>query len=193
MSASSPDEVFLTAQQAMIRGDWEAFFACLTRSRLQGIAMMVIPMVGDDPAGRFADLCRAHGIHDDLLDAARDAGAAIVASAQRVRAADVPTEQMLAESQRHRELVTAHTKATKACVQTIADLAAFVAASERYRRETSGGGSISSQMFVDETLTDVVITGSKASGVRRFPRGQTEGLAFALERGEWRIGGATRR
>ena len=33
----------------------------------------------------------------------------------------------------------------------------------------------------------------KATGVRRFPRGQTEGLAFALERGEWRIGGMTRR
>ncbi|MCX6520335.1 MAG: hypothetical protein NTZ21_06705 [Actinobacteria bacterium] len=193
MPASSPDEVFHTAQQAMVRGDWEVFFRCLTRARLQAIATMVIPMVGDDPAGRFADLCRTHGVSDDRLDAVRDAGAAVVVSAQRARAADVPTEQMLAESQRHRELVTAHTRATKVCVQAIADLAAFVAASERYRRETSGGGSISSHMFVDETLTDVVITGTKASGVRNFPRGQSEGLAFALERGEWRIGGATRR
>lgn len=193
MAASSPDEVFLTARQAMVRGDWEAFFRCLTRARLQAIASMVIPMVGDDPSGRFADLCHAHGIPDDLLAAVREAGTAIVASAQRARVADVSTEQMLAESQRHHELVTAHKRATKACVQAIADPAAFVAASERYRRETSGGGSISSQMFVDETLTDVVVTGTKATGVRRFPRGQTEGLAFALERGEWRIGGATRR
>ena len=193
MPASSPDEVFRTAQQAMVRGDWEAFFRCLTRARLQAIATMVIPMVGDDPAGRFADLCRTHGVPDDRLDAVRDAGTAIVTSAQRAPAADVSTEQMLAESQRHHELVTVHKRATKACVQAIADPAAFVAASERYRRETSGGGSVSSQMFVDETLTDVVVTGTKASGVRRFPRGQTEGLAFALERGEWRIGGATRR
>lgn len=193
MAASSPDEVFLTAQQAMVRGDWEMFFRCLTRSRLQAIASMVIPMVGDDPAGRFADLCRSHGIADDLLAAVRDAGDAIVASAERARDGSVSSDQMLADSQRHRELVAVHARSTKACVKAIDDLAAFVAASERHRRETSGGGSISSQMFVDETLTDVVITGTKATGIRRFRRGQSEGLAFVVERGEWRIGGMTRR
>ncbi len=192
MPATSPDEVFLTAQQAMVHGDWETFFRCLTRSRLRGIAMMVIPMVGDDAADGFTDLCRAYGMSDDLLAAVKMAGAAVIASAQRSRGTAVPPELMLADSYRHRELVAAHTKTIGACVKTIVDLAAFVAASERYRRDRSGGGSVSSQMFLDETLTDVVITGAKAVGVRRFPRGHSEGLAFALERGEWRIGGPTR-
>jgi hypothetical protein len=194
MTAASPAEAFLAAQQAMIHGDWEGFFRRLTRRRLVEIAVMVIPMVGDDPAGTFSDLCRRHGIPADLLADVRDLGDEIVRSAERFRGDDgrSPAE-MVADSDRHRLLVKEHARAAKACVDAITDVAAFVAASERHRRETSGGGSISSRMFVDETLTEIVVTGRKATGVRTFPHGRSEGLAFVFERGEWRIGGATRR
>lgn len=180
------------AQQAMLRGDWEAFFPCLANKTLERFATLVMPLAEVESEGRFTSLCREHGISDDLIDALRVAGAAVTASAARMQSGTVTSEQMLADSRRHRDLVKAHLFAARSCVRATSDVAAFVAASERFRRDTSGGGSISSRMFVDETLTDVVITGKKATGVRRFAQGGSEGVSFVIERGEWRIGGATR-
>ncbi len=188
MTAATPHEVFHTAQLAMVRGDWEAFFPCLAKKALERIAAMVMPMVGDDRAGRFADLCHRQGVPHHLLDAVLRAGDDVRVSAERYVPADpMPPAEMSAWSSRHRDLVKAHDAACAACIKAIPDLAGFVAAVERLRRDTSGGGSISSTMFVDETLTDVVVSGNKGTGVRVFARGSSDPVAFVRERGEWRI------
>lgn len=65
------------------------------------------------------------------------------------------------------------------------DLAAFAAALERAMRDSVGGGSVSSRLFVGETLTDLVVEGARAK--RRLAGGAVEDIAFVKKKGDWYI------
>ena len=188
MDRSSPQSTFAAAQQAMQRGDWEVFFACLAAKDLKRIAAIGMLCVDGDGAAAFVELAIAHGVPADDVDRVRRTGEDIVVSAATILAADpLPSPATLELSLRHRDLVKARDATIDDCVKRVADLAAFAAAVERHRRTISGGGTISSTMFVDETLVDVVITDSKAVGIRRRRGGGDERIGFVRQRSGWSI------
>lgn len=187
VSADSPTAVFARAQRAMAAGDWDAFFACLDTADLRRLASMVITLACDGEA--FSAVCRDHGVSARSLDGIRRARAAIVASAASVLdpAPHASPAERAADSLRHRDLVTALDARLANALGEVSDLPAFVAASERFRRATSGGGSVSSSLFLDEQLVDLVVSGRRARAVRRRPVGADDPIAFVLRRNGWRI------
>ena len=76
---------------------------------------------------------------------------------------------------------------SKEAIKAVKDPVGLLGELESKLRANGGGGSLSSSLFVDEELKDVVVEGSKARGVRVFQDGQTQPLAFVKERGGWRI------
>ncbi|AFL73440.1 hypothetical protein [Thiocystis violascens] len=193
MSRTSPEAVFVLAQAAMERGDWETFFACLDRSDLKPLASMGIP-VGEDPGGAYSNVCLEHGVPVEALQRVRACAEAIQDSAQRMMSESVgavsgaaPPEDLLQQSLRHRDLVKALDRAIAACLGFVTDLAAFTAKAERLKRATMGGGSVSSSLFVGESLVDVRVEGKKATGIRRMQNGWSEPIAFVQRRDQWSI------
>jgi hypothetical protein len=188
MDRSTPEACFLSAQQAMLAGDWEGFFACVDTASLQRLAVMVIALVTDPQHETFVASCRDLGVSSEALaDVRRSVDAVSASAAASSWDPSAPTPEMFEQSNRHHELVKADAATRLAAVKQVPDLAAFMAASERYRRAVSGGGSVSSTLFVDETLTDVAIDGSKATGVRTMVRGHTERVRFVRRRGQWHV------
>lgn len=193
MSRTSPEAVFALAQAAMERGDWETFFACLDRSDLKPLARMGIP-VGEDPGGAYSTLCLEHGIPVEALQRVRACAEALQYSAQRMLSGPVGVvsnaasrDDLLQQSLRHRDLVKALDRAIATCLGCVTDLAAFTAKAERLKRATLGGGSVSSSLFVGESLVDVRVEGKKATGIRRMQNGWSEPIAFLQKRGQWSI------
>lgn len=188
MDRSTPEACFAAAQSAMAVGDWDAFFACVAPKSLEQLAAMVLPLASADATGAFAALCREHGVPIDVLDEVRAAGAAVATSAAASTwDPAAPTAEMLDHSLRHRDLVRADAATRLAAARRLPDPAGFVAATERFRRSTGGGGSVSSRLFVDETLTDVVVSGSAATGVRQLGAGAIERVSFVRRRGQWHV------
>ncbi len=78
-------------------------------------------------------------------------------------------------------------RASATCLGFVTDLAAFTAKAERLKRATLGGGSVSSALFVGESLVDVRVEGKQATGIRRMASGWSEPIAFVQKRGQWFI------
>jgi hypothetical protein len=188
MPRSSPEAVFRTAQAAVAGGDWETFFGCLAAGDLKRLAAIGVACTIGDSGQRFTDIAVEHGASDAAVAEVRSAARRLEESATAISdAPPLPNETTLALSFGHRDLVKAYDAAAATCVASLTDLAVYVAKVERLRRETGGGGSVSSSMFERETLIDVVVTGSKAVGVRHRERGSNEPLGFARARGEWHV------
>lgn len=193
MTRTSPQSVFAIAQQAMHRGDWETFFECLDRRDLMRLAAMGVDAAGE-AARPFTDLCLAHGVPAEMLqrveslakDIAESAHAMLHAKAEHPAAAASRSE-LLERSLRHRDLVKARDKAVADCLKCIEDLAGFAAKAERLKRSLFGGGSVSSTLFVGETLHDVEVDGTKAVALRRMKGGWEEPVAFVQKKGLWHI------
>jgi hypothetical protein len=128
-------------------------------------------------------LCLEHGVSKEALDLMQSTARQIVESASALvgHAASSP-EAMMERSLAHRDLVKAHDRAVDACARQVDDHVAFVAAVERLRRATSGGGSVGASLFVGETSSDVTIAGNKAVGVRQHRNGDDEPVAFVRTR-----------
>lgn len=184
----TPEAVFATAQSAIARGDWEAFFACLDRPELLRIAKNGVGlMIAGPPEPGTQSLCATHGFP---IDDVRARGQRIVESAGAIvanptRPPDAAT--MREQSSRHKALVDDYTDAIESSLGAVPDLAAFTAALERHMRAGGGGGSVSSRLFVGETLTDLVVEGKKARGKRRLDGGAVEDIAFARKTDGWHI------
>jgi hypothetical protein len=184
---SSPDAVFARAQDALARGDWEAFFACLDRTELLVIARnsaKALAATPADPASPTAALFAAHGFPLDLL---RARGQEIIDSARAMLDDPTPLAARMEQSLRHHELVKRYDETLESGLRGVTDLAAFTAGLERAMRAAAGGGSVSARLFADETLTDLVIEGSKARGRRRRPDGGHEEIAFVKKKRDWYI------
>lgn len=171
----------------MERGDWEAFFPHLAPNDLKRLAGIGVGCaVTDDPA--FRALCLEHGVSTEALDLLQGTARQMLESANAMARDDGSSpEAMMERSLAHRDLVKAHDAALDGCARQVRDRAAFVAAVERLRRATSGGGSVSSSLFVGETLSDITTAGNKAVGVRRYRNGETEPVAFVRTRDGWHV------
>lgn len=193
MQRTTPESVFAIAQEAMERGDWETFFECLDRRDLLRLAGMGVAVTGE-VGQTFSTLCLEHGIPAEALERVKTFAQGISESARAMlrghaeeQIASATQNDMLEQSLRHRDLVRAHEKAIEACLKSVTNLAAFTAAAERLKRAVFGGGSVSSTLFVGESLRDITVDGQKASGVRRMKGGWEEAIAFVQKKGQWYV------
>jgi hypothetical protein len=182
MPRTTPESTFALAQQAMERGDWEAFFQCLDRSDLLPLAKMGIAGIPNGGDQALAALCVEAGIPATALENVKTIADEILASAQAMMRAPAADSY-----HRHRDLVKSLDKAMETCLKSVADLALFTAKAERLKRAKMGGGSVSSSLFVGETLVDVTVEGKKAKGIRQRKGGSTEPIAFVQNKGLWSI------
>ena len=184
---ADPHAVFARARSAAERADWEALFACLDRSELIVIARNSVNALAATPhhAGpRAAAVFAAHGFPLDTLQAR---GRDVTESARAMLDDPAPPAEQRRQSLRHRDLVERYAETLEAGLKGVPYLAAFAAALERAMRDSVGGGSVSSRLFVGETLTDLVVEGARARAKRRLAGGAVEDIAFVKKKGDWYI------
>jgi len=87
----------------------------------------------------------------------------------------------------HRQIVDAYNQILKALLRSTTDLAELTAALEQDMRAALGGGSVSSHLFVDEQLENLVIEGNRAWATRRMENGWEEDVGFIQRKGVWYI------
>ena len=189
----TPEAAFAEASAAMVRGDWHGFFACIDRDSLMTIAENGVGRFisgGDRYAATFAGLCVRNGIPADMPEKLRAAAARITESAGAMLTAGIPQDRkkMLEDSIRHKALVDDYRDTLKKIVKASPKIHAFVADLEIALRQETESGSVSTRLFVDETLEAVSVSGSSAKGIRRLRGGATEDVSFVRRRGgEWFI------
>ncbi len=198
MSRATPEEAFAEARAAMERGDWDGVCACLDAETLLRIAENgVSRLLGGGPATGIllANLCREHAGPDEIVAALRarlerlaESGRAVVSPEARSN-----PRTMVEESLRHKRVVDEYRESLKSTLKAVPDLARFTAALERVLRAESGGGSMSTRLFVGEVLEHVSITGTKAWATRRSEDGHAEDVGFVRKKGGWYIRPLTRR
>lgn len=137
----------------------------------------------------LAALCRAHGVPDEMVVTLR---ALLQRLAESGRAAVSPEirsdpRAMVEESLRHKRVVDEYRASLKSTLKAVPELARFTAALERALRAESGGGSMSTRLFVGEALEDVSIAGTKAWATRRSGNGHAEDVGFVRRKGAWYI------
>ena len=191
---STPETVYRTAQMAIERGDWEAFFPCLDPGDLRRLGGMAISSTAAGLHPEIRELAAELGAPEALLSQLGPEAQAIENSAV-ASARDQPApgaspeavERWLAQSLHHRDLVKQLDELAERCLASVDDVPLFVARSERVLRAKLGGGLVSSSLFQGEQLLNVTVNGAKAVGTRHRPRGSDEQLGFALRRGVWHI------
>jgi hypothetical protein len=167
MSRESPEAVFEHARAAMSRGEMTEVFACLDVNDLKKIAENAVNLsIGfGPPAADGMDamraICRTYGFPLDDVLAARD---------------------RLGTS---KEATMAHRDALKRGLASVSDLPRFLGALEGYCRTRYNRGSVSTRLFQDETLLDVRVDGSRATGTRKFSETSSEPVEFVRRKGEW--------
>lgn len=188
----TPDAVFRSAQDAMERRDWPAFFACLDRKDLLRIAGNGLThLLGQAAAAPdvLTTFCAVSRMPVEIFEAAQRAGQRVVESAaayarvhQAAAAAPDPDEP-----RGHLQLVADYKRQLQLVLTAAPDLPALTAALEHHLRATVGGGSVSSSLLVGETLHDVEISGRNAWARRQIRPGVSEDIGFVRTKETWRI------
>ena len=169
MSRETPQAAFDHAQAAMRRGDLLDVLTCLDVSDLKRIAANAIALAlgthVDDAAQEVRRICDEHHF---------------------------PIENLL--SARRRVLQSPGMEATmnqrdtmKHGLAAVSNLPEFLAALEGYARRVNGSGSLSTQLFQNETLTDVEVDGSRAWGTRLHGRESSDVVEFVRRKGQWYV------
>jgi hypothetical protein len=192
MSRATPEEAFAEARAAMERGDWEGVYACLDAETLLRIAENGLGrLLAGGPATEalLAGLCREHAVPDEMVVTLRARLQRLAESARVVLSPDVRSDPraMVEASLRHKGVVDEYRASLKSTLKAVPELARFTAALERTLRAESGGGSMSTRLFVGEALEQVSITGAKAWATRRSADGHVEDVGFARKRDGWHI------
>ncbi len=192
MPRTTPEEAFAEARGAMERGDWEGVFACIDRDEVLRIAENGISRFlvgGEATVGILTALCEEHGVPREMVSRLRDALERTAESAKTsvalARGSDPAA--MVQESLRHKQVVDEYRRAQRDTLKAVPDIARFTAALERALRAASGGGSVSSRLFVGEDLAEVSIAGAQAWGTRRLPGGHSEDVGFKKRKDGWSI------
>lgn len=157
--SNGPEAVFQEAQMAMKNKDWERFFACLDRNDLLRIASNSVTL----------SLRPGHKEKNRFKTICTDHS--------------FPLETIEAVWQNPKDYKTS----LSAALKSIQKLAQFVAALERHNRDSIGGGSVSSRLFVGESLVDVEIEGKRAWATRQINKDYTEDVGFIYKKGKWFI------
>ncbi len=166
MAAHTPQEAFEQAQQAMQRGDWDAFFRVLDPRDIRRILNNAFKLCLSAHHGtddQFVAICERHG---------------------------VPATELARLWQSWSNTVgpnPGHEKTLKAMIKRASDIAGLAAELELHSRAVRGGGSVSSSLFLDETLGDLVVEDNKAWALRKFPGGWSEPVEFVRDRDDWKV------
>jgi len=176
----------------MERGDWEGVCACLDAETLLRIAENGVArfLAGGPATGALlAGLCREHAVPDEMVVTLRarlerlgESGRAAVSPAARA-----DPKVMVEESLRHKRVLDEYRASLKLMLKAVPELARFTAALERTLRAESGGGSMSTRLFVGEVLEQVSISGNKAWATRRSADGHAEDVGFTRKKDGWYI------
>jgi hypothetical protein len=182
MAHTTPQAAFDAAQEALARGDWEGFFACLHRTDLLRLGSVKLAGLGHpELAEPLRALCLECGLPPEDVEGLARQAEALQASAAAVLAS--PTDRP--RSLRHRDLVKAQARERDAALRRFPELARFNARAERLMRQALGGGSVSATLFLGETLHQLVVVGERATALRRVPGGADLPVAFTRTRGTW--------
>ncbi len=166
MAARTPQEAFEQAQQAMQRGDWRALFSILDPCDVRRILNNAFKLC----------LTTHHGAHDEFAAIFERHG--------------VPAAELARLWQSWSKTVgpnPTHEKTLKAMIKRASDIAGLAAELERHSRAIRGGGSVSSSLFLGETLSDLVVTADQARALRQFPSGWLEPVEFVRDRDGWKV------
>lgn len=166
--------VFQAAQGAVAAGDWETLFGLLDESALQAIGGNSLLWLASQDQALWAEFPSL------AVEELRDHTFRILESAKRVRAAPMDMGLSLA----HRDLVKKQNAWLKRAVKGQAPALGRI---ESLRRRLGVGGSVSSQLFLNESLQDVVVQGHKAVATRVYASGSSEKLQFVRRGEEWKI------
>jgi hypothetical protein len=159
MIATTPQQAFEHAQHAMRHGDWETFFRALDPRDVNRILKNALSIgLRRGATDEYSAICARHNVTGDEL-------------ARLWTAGDTAGYQ----------------KALQKAIRRATDSTELAAALERYSRATIGGGSVASDMFLDETLRDLVVEGDHAWALRQFASGGSEPVEFARIGGDWKI------
>lgn len=166
MTARTPQEAFEQAQQAMLGGDWQAFFRILDPRDVRRILNNAFKLCLTTHHGaddRFTAICERHSVP--------------VAELARLWRSWSNTV----------EPNPSHEKTLKALIKRVSDIAGLAAELESHSRAIRGGGSVSSSLFLDETLRDLIVEEGKAWAFRQFPRGWSEPVEFVRDHDGWKV------
>lgn len=168
-------EVFRQAQAAVAAANWQRVFELLDEPAVQAIGKNSLVWLSiQDPAlwSHFP------GLQPVMVELNRRAER-ISASARQVLA-----EPNLERSLAHRDLVKQHDALLKRAVKGRAVALGNI---EGLRRSRGEGGSLSSRLFQDERLEDLVVEGARASAVRVDASGFRQRVTFVRRRSGWKI------
>lgn len=179
MPRSTPQEAFAAARVAIEQQDWDAFFACLDPGDVRRVVKNGLNRLGRD--GRVEAICREAGVEQGLLNEVKELASRMAKAAESTLGGEIDASLKL------KGIVDGHRKALEAVARTARDIASLAAALERHLRATVGGGSVSSSLFVGETLEELQVDDNLAWGTRRAPQGATESVGFVRRGGEWRV------
>ena len=179
---AGPEHVFARAQTAVEAGEWTALFECLDAADLKRIAQNSLTALLGSSGPELRRLCAEHGYGTDRIDELNEIGSRIAESARLVQ-----TDPLSYDPNAHRELVKEHAKCLKDGFGSVADLPGFAASLERAMRSAIGGGSVSSQLFVGESLQDLVVEERRAWATRYQSGVEVDDIGFVQKRGKWFI------
>jgi hypothetical protein len=197
MTQSTPTAVFSAAQAAMQGQNWPAFFACLDRGDLLGIAAnSVNALLNHSEQTRSIVMKRSveYTIAQEHMLRLQELSQQMYRSARAIpeemmtsAAVSTSPDLILQTAFQHQQIVDAYNQTLKTLLRSTPDLAELTAALEQDMRAARGGGSISSRLFVDEQLENLVIEGNRAWATRRMESGWEEDIGFIQRKGIWYI------
>ena len=187
--SEGPAEVFEAAGTAVDAGDWLGLFQRLTPASIERVAGNTVIFLLGNRQLRDEALVVLEGRGDPTapVHAAIELQERILASAEAMIANSGDPAAMMEASKKHRLLVKEHDKARKGIVKSWKDRPASAAALERLMRARTDGGSVSSTLFVGETLSELEIGEKKARAVRIADGQEIAPLGFERRRDGWLI------
>jgi len=182
-------EAFAAAGKAVEAGDWLGLFRRLTPASLSRVAANTVLFLIREPELRAETLAllEERGEPTAPVEAVLELQERMLVSAQAIAANTSDAVAMMEVSSKHRLLVKEHEKAQKAIVKSWKDRSATAAALEALMCARSDSGSVSSTLFVAETLSGLEVGDNRARAVRVARGQEIAPVSFERRRDGWLI------
>lgn len=185
MDQSTPEAAFDSAQQAVAAQDWTSLFRCLDRNDLIKICSNSIRAVAEAADPAVDAMIEESGfpvIEMRQLDQEMmESGMRLMQEARD----GAPTDMQA--SLKHNKLVKRAEKFLDSNLRKVKKLPEFAGAVETQRRASTGGGSVSSGLFQNEFLDELLVKDNRAFGTRVTESGFVETVEFVRKRNRWLI------
>lgn len=185
MDQSTPEAVFESAQQAVAQQDWSSLFHCIDRNDLIRICANSVRALADAADPETIQLIEERGFPVSEMRALdqemMESGLRLMQDAKNGAPIDMQA------SLEHNRLVKRGEKFLDSNLRRVKQLPGFTALLEERMRRVVGGGSISSTLFQDEVLDDLLVRDKRAFGTRVTANGFVETVEFVCKRNRWLI------